>query len=534
MKNIFCGIWLMMFLFVMLNGQITNIQVNAPELTSPNEVTIAINPAAPDTLVAGSNLKYFYYSHNGGLTWTQGTLEDPNYGVWGDPVTVFDSDGNCYFGHLSNPIVEGGYWIDRIVVQKSIDGGVSWQNGVGVGFNPPFRRVQDKEWLAVDLTDSEYHNNIYMAWTEFDSIWSPYFDRHRSRIRFSRSTDQGASWAPAFIISDVDGNCLDGDGTTEGAVPAIGPEGEVFIAWSDSFGIKFDRSLDGGVTFGEDVFVSDQPGGWDFHIPGIYRCNGMPVTACDVSTSQYRGNIYVMWSDQRNGTTNTDVFVSKSVDGGDTWSSPKKVNDDDSGRHQFFPWMCIDQSTGIIYIVFYDRRHTEENTTDVFLARSDDGAETFVNTRISVSSFIPDEGVFFGDYTNIAALNGKIYPIWMRYDFDKIGKRSIWMAPLDDSQLVTSIEEQSFKPAGFILSQNYPNPFNATTKIDFYLDKPGDVNLDIFDVTGKQVANLVDKLMRAGQQSVSFHSGQMASGTYFYTLRVNDRQSKTRKMQIIK
>jgi hypothetical protein len=56
-----------------------------------------------------------------------------------------------------------------------------------------------------------------------------------------------------------------------------------------------------------------------------------------------------------------------------------------------------------LYFVFYDRRNTANNFTDVYVARSTDGGETFTNFKVSQSSFNPTSGVFFGDYTNIAA-----------------------------------------------------------------------------------------------------------------------------------
>ena len=132
----------------------------------------------------------------------------------------------------------------------------------------------------------------------------------------------------------------------------------------------FDKSTNGGTTWGTDVFVSSIPGGWDYSIPGISRANGLPITACDTSQSPFNGNIYINWSDQRNGTGNTDIFLSKSTDGGNTWSAVKKVNDDNTTRHQFFTWMTIDQTTGILYFVFYDKRNTSNNLTDVYMARS--------------------------------------------------------------------------------------------------------------------------------------------------------------------
>ena len=248
-----------------------------------------------------------------------------------------------------------GYFIDRIVVQKSTDNGLTWDDGKGIGLNSP--KNQDKEWLAVDLSNDKYKNNLYVSWTEFDSYNSPN-PMDSSRILFSRSVDHGESWSEPVKVSDRSGDCLDSDSTDEGAVPTVGPNGEIYLSWAGPNGIMFDKSTDGGQSFGKDIFVTNQPGGWDFNVPGIFRCNGLPITACDTSHSAYRGNIYINWSDQRNGTSNTDVFIIKSTDGGKTWGSVIKVNDDKTDRQQFFTWMTIDQTTGYIYVVFYDRRNT--------------------------------------------------------------------------------------------------------------------------------------------------------------------------------
>ena len=60
------------------------------------------------------------------------------------------------------------------------------------------------------------------------------------------------------------------------------------------------------------------------------------------------------------------------------------------------------------------------NQTDVYLATSTDGGETWVNERISESAFTPLEGVFFGDYNDIAAHQGMIRPIWTRLSEGKL------------------------------------------------------------------------------------------------------------------
>jgi hypothetical protein len=81
-------------------AQYTNIRINNPSSRDPEEVTIAINPTNPLNLIAGANLRYYYYSMDGGSSWTQGQLPP---GTWGDPCVIFDAKGQAYYGHLSNP-----------------------------------------------------------------------------------------------------------------------------------------------------------------------------------------------------------------------------------------------------------------------------------------------------------------------------------------------------------------------------------------------------------------------------------------------
>ena len=415
-------------------SQYQNIRIDGPQSQQPEEVTIAINPLNPDIIAAAANIDHFYLSTNGGLNWSESHLSSM-LGVWGDPVVLFDSLGNLYYSHLSNPV--SGYWIDRIVVQKSTNNGLTWNEGAGVGY--VFPKNQDKEWMAVDFSQSPYKGNIYMTWTEFDDYGSSGIN-DSSRIKFSKSEDQGITWSSSITISDVSGNCIDSDNTTEGAVPCVSPDGEIYVSWAGPLGLVFDKSTDGGETWGSDIFVSDMPGGWDFDVPGIYRCNGMPITMCDISNSPDRGTIYIVWADQRNGTTNTDIFLSKSTDKGNTWSIPVKVNNDATARHQFFVWSTIDQSTGHLWFVFYDRRNTTGSETDVYAAKSTDGGVTFDNFKISETPFTPTSGVFFGDYTNIAAFNGKIYPIWMRLHN---GQLSIWTTIIEDAPVPVELNNFS-------------------------------------------------------------------------------------------
>ncbi|HCY76992.1 MAG TPA: hypothetical protein DHV28_13810 [Ignavibacteriales bacterium] len=417
-------------------AQYSNVRIDGANSNQPEEVSIAINPTNPNYVSAAANINHFFRSTDAGLTWSTSYLSS-SFGVWGDPSVVYDELGNLYFGHLSNPPFPG-YWIDRIVVQRSTNNGLNWNDGAGVGFLSP--KNQDKEWLGVDMHSASFKGNIYMTWTEFDDYGS-INPNDSSRIRFSKSTDRGLNWSDAITISDRSGDCVDEDNTVEGAVPCVGPNGEVYVSWAGPLGLMFDKSTDAGNSWGVDKFVAAIPGGWDYSVTGIYRANGLPITACDTSNSPYRGNIYINWSDQRNGANNTDVFFVKSTDGGNSWSSVKRVNDDATTRHQFFTWMTIDQTSGIIYFVFYDRRNTSANLTDVYVARSTDGGESFTNFKVSQSSFDPNSGIFFGDYTNIAAFNKKVYPIWMRLDSNTL---TVWTALIDDSAYVVPVELTNF------------------------------------------------------------------------------------------
>lgn len=390
----------------------------------PCEPSIAISLSNPDVLVAGSILDRVYYSKDGGKTWTTDDLESP-HGVWGDPVVISDTNGRFLFFHLSDP--DGKNWsspkiLDRIVCQWSDNGGEDWSEGSYMGLNHP--KDQDKEWAAVDLNT----NAVYCTWTQFDTYGSKDSSEF-SNILFARSDDGGESWSEAIQINELSGNCIDDDQTTEGAVPAVGPNGEIYVAWAYDEKIYFDHSFDGGKTWREhDVTVADQPGGWTVNIPGLNRSNGMPITAADASNGEYSGRVYVCWADLRNGETDMDIWIAHSSDSGNTWTEPIRVNGDTTHTMQFLPWMTVDPITGHVHAVYYDRRNHNDAKTDVVVATSTDGGNTWTEQFVNDESFLPLEFVFFGDYNDIDAYNGRVRPIWTEF---RNGKLQVWTALLE-------------------------------------------------------------------------------------------------------
>ncbi|MEO6133253.1 MAG: T9SS type A sorting domain-containing protein [Saprospiraceae bacterium] len=509
--------------FLLLSQQIAaqNILISSEDF--PNEPSIMIDPKHPNVLIGGSNLNNYYISIDTGFTWTKHDLNS-SYGVWGDPTISVDTTGDFYFFHLSNP--QNGNWIDRIVCQKTEDDGQSWSDGTYTGLNGT--KAQDKQWCAIDRTN----NNIYLTWTQFDKYGTS-DPMDSSIILFSKSLDAGNTWSEPKRINKVAGDCLDSDNTVEGAVPAVGPNGEIYVAWAGPDGITFNKSTDQGQSWlPQEIFVSDIPGGWDYAISGLIRCNGLPITACDLSNGPNRGTIYINWSDQRNGTLNTDIFLSKSTDGGSTWSSPLRVNDDMFNHQQFLTWMSIDQATGFLYFVFYDRRTYDDDSTDVFLAVSVDGGTTFINRKISESPFVPTAQVFFGDYNNIIADHGIIRPIWTRLNN---GNLSIWTDITTLNDIITSTNET--KPVHSNLDfEYYPNPSADITYISFKLHEKSLVSLSIFDDAGKIVHNIINsKLMGYGKyvEKINLNDLNLSDGSYILKLEVN-HQIKVSRLIVIR
>lgn len=498
-----------MFSIAATTAQHTNIMIG--NNGDPEEPSIMINQKNPAQMVVGANIDKYYYSADSGYTWTAGTLTS-TYGVWGDPVIITDTNGDFYFFHLSNPSF--GNWIDRIVCQKSTNGGQTWDDGSYTYVDGT--KAQDKQWAVVDPQT----NVIYCTWTQFDEygVSDP---TDSSNILFSKSSDGGQTWSAVKRLNKIAGNCFDSDSTTEGAVPTVGPNGEVYVSWASLEGLIFDRSLDGGITWlDEDIKVADMPGGWDLVIPGINRCNGLPVTDCDRSNGPYKGNIYINWSDQSNGPTDTDIWFTKSSDGGNTWCAPKRVNDDPAGKQQFFTWMTVDQITGYIWFVFYDRRNYSDNKTDVYMAVSKNGGDTFINFKVSSNYFTPNAGIFFGDYTNISAYNNMVRPVWARMNG---GSLSVWTAIIDTTFLgVDNFEEMP----DFSLEQNSPNPFTDNTFISFKLHHACNVLLKVYDIMGREIFTIIDnEKYPAGRYTKQFNalSYDLKSGVYYFSLMSNEK-----------
>lgn len=419
------GIVFLVFWSLQVNGQVVNILVDSVANARgqyPTEPGIAISFKDPNKLVLGASSGKVYVTEDGGKEWKNVNLTSP-FGIGYGARVLSDFSGNFYYIHLADPDVKASETFhDRIVVQRSKDNGHTWDGGNEAGYNPPNYQVQPNA-----IADRK--GNIYLTWTEIEKPGSKEAECV-SRILFSKSSN-GSKWSKPSIISVQGGNCIDGDGMAKGGVPAIASDGKMFVAWSQNGILYLDRSFDGGdFWLSNDIAITEQRGGWQFDVPGVQSVNGLPTLICNNTKGNFAGALYLVWAEQV-ADDDTDIYFTRSLNYGDNWTQPARINDDDPGKHQFMPAMTIDQVTGHVYILYYDRRDHDDNKTDVYMAWSDDHGATFKNVKVSQTPFLPqDESL--GTHISIAAHNGIITPVWTRSDN---GKSSIWMAIIRHSEL---------------------------------------------------------------------------------------------------
>ncbi|MBL7128499.1 MAG: T9SS type A sorting domain-containing protein [Ignavibacteria bacterium] len=495
------------------------INVNLSQNTAPqNEPSVKISRKDPNRVVAawrdfrtGINPALrrigYSYSTDGGTTWSVSALLPqliPNAPLSSDPVVEVDTAGNFYIMSVSlNQSNNNG----ELWVFKSFNQGVTFDSVYLVANGPWF---EDKEWTASDLNPSSpFVNTLYVSWTRFTST---------TDILLSKSTNGGANWSIPVNVSDL--------AVVQGSMPAIGPNGEIYIAWRGSSGssakIYFDKSTDGGVIFGTDKLISPAPQAW------------FPSIATDLSGGPRNGYIYVTWNDESNG--DDDVFLSFSSNGGTNWSVPKRINNDaiGNGRLQYWPWISVNDS-GNIAIIFYDTRNTPNNNIiEAYLARSTDGGQTFTNELLSTQQSptnTPNSSIRFGDYIGIDYLGSRIVPVWTD---ERAGgfDMEIYTAVINTTVGIQPISNKI--PSEFELYQNYPNPFNPYTEIRYKIAKFGNVKIIVYDMLGRSVMQLVNERHTPGEYVINFDGNNISSGVYFYKIEFEDTENRSGNFQDVK
>lgn len=425
------------------------------------EMAIAVNPADPRQMVAGANSFFqdpvpacqapvnttygtmaLYGSADGGATWTYNCAPWPSddtgsvgTAMFGsDPAVAWDAQGVAYASYmLISENTRSGAASASIVVARSADAGASWQPlGVVVNNLGNSSLFDDKDLMAVDATSAgsfSHPDRIYVIWDE----------NNEERVAFS---DTGLSGTWTTVVVDPGGDDIGGN-------VAVGADGTVYAVWNRLLGsgntqtgenIAFSRSVDGGVTWSAPVVIAS-PALLSFgtnNVPPAQDARGVNAfasLAVDADPhSPYVNRLYAVYADFPSGVSagpDLDVELVSSSDGGATWSTPRRVNDDGAGNTQFFPWCAVDPGTGALCVAWYDTRNDPAGRrADVYSTVSGDGGGTFspdlqltspsadfYNSTLSWSDENSQDNANFnanqyGDYMGMTAGGGKATVAW--------------------------------------------------------------------------------------------------------------------------
>ena len=397
------------------------------ECGSQSETSIAINPANPQNVIAGSNEiqrlpMRAMYSTDGGTTFTGVDLPLPpartnnGFDFGSDPGLAFDSAGNAYYSYIVVFFGKGGGINGtEMAVAHSTDGGATW---TATFFAPETGSGQfnDKPMITVD-TGTAHHDRVYVAWDHATGNSSS--TKNGNNVLLSYSDDGGITFSMPVSVS---GEVIGKTGGI-GADPYVTSGGTVHVAWQDyAHGRILDAaSTDGGQTFSSPHAIASV-GGFAFNIAAENVRGALVYPAC----GSFGTALYCSYMD--GSATSTNVYVAKSIDGGTTWTSTAMPADGD----QFNQWLAVDPSTGDVNVAYYATGAHGAAPTIYTLARSTDGGTTYTASPIATAP--TDEtccapsvnlGNQYGDYEGLAALNGIARPVWTdrRQDVIDLGLR---------------------------------------------------------------------------------------------------------------
>lgn len=393
---------------IFLTGRSTALQSETCAAAFGSRILVGYNDGAG----TNDSLTGYSFSDDNGATWQRSVL--PPYrsgGVnLGDPVVAAGPNGEFYFSTLATNSL--GY--STVGVARSDDGGRSWLPLVNASTTAVNSiDFQDKPWLAVDATTSPFRGHVYVSWTVIQGPQNVP-PNGQSFIAFSRSTDGGRTWSPPRPLSRRDRTFLVGFSTL-----AVGPAGEVYVAWFDAHspGPAFvvAKSTDGGASFSRTVVTLRSPRITRSLLNGTFDVGLQPSLAVDTSGGPHRGTVYlaVHLAPEESDRGALDVYLLRSTDGGTTWSPPLRVNDDATPTDQWQPSVAV-APDGTVGVAWYDRRNDPVNNAliDVYLATSRDGGHTFsANRRVTTGNWlvVPTplsvRPGYHGDYNQIA-VNG--------------------------------------------------------------------------------------------------------------------------------
>jgi len=394
------------------------------------EVIITRHPGNPLIMYGSSNAisnaggglfisEGAYVTTDGGTSWFgSDTMKNTGGGILtghgGDPGITIDKDGRFIISHLG-----GG-----IKANYSTNNGLNWSNDVTITTGS-----QDKNLTTTDDSPtSPYYGRSYTAWSRFSASLPPIAFSYTTNGGVSWSASADVNVPPAGHYSQG----VDLRTGPNGEVYLCWAAPITSGSFTEDF-CGFAKSTNGGVNWTVNNNIFDMNGIRGNLLSTNIRVNSFPRIDVDRTCGPRAGWIYIVVS-QKNlapAGTDADIVIHRSTDGGTSWSAGIKVNQDalNNGKSQWFPAVRVDESGGV-NVVYYDNRGTTNtDTAEVYMSRSMDGGTTWTDMKVSDARFRPTSlalsGVasgYQGDYIGITSAliegnpvngNQRIWPLWM-------------------------------------------------------------------------------------------------------------------------
>lgn len=538
---------------------------DVPLIASSNvdaEVHAVINPtdstnilASPIRQTSMSIQTPIFYTKDFGGTWTKSPFNPmPSFpGAYtiggGDPVLAFDENGRAYFSwlelHIRNMSTDTIYW--GLYWAYSDDGGATWvrppQSEVAfsklvTGTGSSDKPVTDKQWLAVDRTNTIWRNNLYMSYVEIDIVAASY------RVVVHTKPADSLSFNPAAAIVTDSSFTL-----CQFASLDVDMYGNVHVTFfgtkdNNNYGIYHSRSTDGGLTFSTPLLVSPvqfprfSPGQLTESVVGIDNDRLYPSSY--MTASPTTPHIYVTWTANGINTklnNGLDIYFSASSDGGLSWSPAKVVNDDQSTfpAHQYYSSINCGPEGNVI-LGWYDRRDDTANvSTHYYFTESFDYGSTFApsyQVTTSATDFskvgVSNNNFGIGEYTQILGLKDYIIPVWTDGRTNN-GNLNIYVAFVNRKTM--AIEQLTGVNHNLGVTSVYPNPAKDQVNIAFSLQEPSRLELMLFDHNGRKVSETSSANYPAGEHKASFKLSNYSEGIYYLLVKAGE-ESFTKRIII--
>lgn len=492
---------------------IKNVRIN--QFDGVSEPLVVINPtdaskiivAANDFRISGNQARIIY-SHDGGTNWVASTVRLSGlsgYTEATDPAITYDAQGNIYYAMIHYQTFGNG---DGLFVNKSADNGLTWRNtATEVKKNSDGLVFEDRPAIATDNSISAHQNNVYVTWTSLSD--------ESSRILFSRSVNGGESFGSYLELAS---------GKVHTTDVKVDDNGNIYVAYLlNNNSIQVRKSVDGGNTFSAPVqAASFEHSGSAYNNTFLLKRDGnLGVKVRSFPTIAILNNVVYIGYSAKNNDDYSDVYLVKSVDGGQTFSTAIRVNNDNTKTDQFMPRLAA--RNGKLFMTWLDSRDDASNQSiTAYVGISSDGT-TFSNTNISTQSFNPSSILlknYIGDYIGLAVSNENIVSVWTD------GRNSLFDVYAGIMPMNPTSVEDGIQVKEFTVNQNYPNPFNPSTVISYTIPKENNVDIKLFNIQGKEVASLFSGFVSAGSHSFNFDVKQtklnLTSGTYIVKIQYGE------------